>query len=263
MLDDTTMSANLNTAINLMGGVTANQFDCHWRGNYLLEPVDKIALITKDGTAVTSYYVNDKITYNGGLTSTISWEYANNEHETADNPSNISDVFNKTFAQVDKINQRIELVVNDVTEQGEKLSQLELTTDGISATVSTSIENINNSIEELSQEVSLAITEENVAIVVQKTFQENGVSKVTTSTKKYTFDDNGLDISNSDSNINTQISEDGMRIYRSNEEVLIADNEGVKAEDLHATTYLIIGKNSRLEDWQNGTRTAMFWIGDI
>ena len=54
-----------------------------------------------------------------------------------------------------------------------------------------------------------------------------------------------------------------MQISRGNNEVLTANNEGVKAEDLHATTYLIIGKNSRLEDWeQNGEqRTACFWIG--
>lgn len=267
LLDDTAMATKLNRAIELMGGVTANQFNCNWRGNYLLEPVDKIALITKDGTAVTSYYINDKITYNGGLTSTISWEYANNEHETADNPANISDVFKKTSAQVDKINQRIELVVNDVTEQSEKLNRLEVTTDGISASVSSveksttnSINTLNQTVESLSKEVNLAITQEEVTIAVQKAVSE-GVNKVVTSSKKYTFDDTGLSVSSPDSNISTTITEDGVRIYRNSNEVLTADNEGVKAEDLHATTYLIIGENSRLEDWQNGTRTACFWIG--
>ena len=41
----------------------------------------------------------------------------------------------------------------------------------------------------------------------------------------------------------------------------MADNLGVKAEDLHATTYLIIGNNSRLEDY-NTNRTGCFWIGN-
>jgi hypothetical protein len=57
----------------------------------------------------------------------------------------------------------------------------------------------------------------------------------------------------------TTITEDGMTVYRDSEAVLIADHEGVKAEDLHATTYLIIGNNSRFEDL--GDRTACFWIG--
>ena len=270
LLDDTQMSAKLNRAIEAIGGVTANQFNCHWRGNYLLEPVDKIALITKDGTAVTSYYINDKITYNGGLTSTISWEYANNEHETADNPVTISEAFNKTYAKVDKLNKQIDLMASNISSNEANISHLQLTTDGITASVqniqqstTNSIDRLNESVAELSKEVSLAITEENVAIVVQKTFQEQGVNKVTTTAKRFTFDDNGLDISSSDSSISTQITEDGMRIYRAENEVLTADNEGVKAEDLHATTYLIIGENSRLEDWQNGTRTALFWIGGI
>jgi hypothetical protein len=57
----------------------------------------------------------------------------------------------------------------------------------------------------------------------------------------------------------TTITEDGMTVYRNEEAVLVADNEGVKAEDLHATTYLIVGQFSRFEDY--GDRTGCFWIG--
>ena len=61
----------------------------------------------------------------------------------------------------------------------------------------------------------------------------------------------------------TTVNEDGLRISRSGEEVLRADNEGVKAEDLHATTYLIIGQNSRFEDYEKDgqPRTGCFWVG--
>jgi hypothetical protein len=51
-----------------------------------------------------------------------------------------------------------------------------------------------------------------------------------------------------------------MKVYKSSQEVLVADNLGVKAEDLHATTYLIVGNNSRFEDY-NSSRTGCFWIG--
>ena len=61
----------------------------------------------------------------------------------------------------------------------------------------------------------------------------------------------------------TQITDDGMKIYKNSEIMLTANNQGVDAKNLHATTYLIIGENSRMEDYTEGTskRTAVFWIG--
>ena len=58
-------------------------------------------------------------------------------------------------------------------------------------------------------------------------------------------------------------TEDGMKVYRNNDIVLTANNQGVDAKNLHATTYLIIGGNSRMESvTENGDkRTAVFWIG--
>jgi hypothetical protein len=50
-----------------------------------------------------------------------------------------------------------------------------------------------------------------------------------------------------------------MAVSVDNNETLVANDEGVKAVDLHATTFLIIGNTSRLQDF-NG-RTACFWIG--
>ena len=90
-----------------------------------------------------------------------------------------------------------------------------------------------------------------------------GTNKVSTSTG-FTFDDNGLKVSKSDSEMSTQITEDGMKVYRNDEVVLTANNQGVDAKNLHATTYLIIGSHSRMEDFsEDGVkRTAMFWIGD-
>lgn len=52
-----------------------------------------------------------------------------------------------------------------------------------------------------------------------------------------------------------------MTVKRNEEEVLKANNNGVDAVNLHATTYLIIGNNSRFEDYDNGSRTGCFWIG--
>lgn len=148
----------------------------------------------------------------------------------------------------------------------EKVSKLELTDSEIRASVSAveqsntnRVDSLSSEITALTKEVNLKLTSEDVTIAINKSLTE-GVDKVVTSTKKYTFDDTGLNVGSSDSSISTTITEDGMRINRAGQEVLRADNEGVKAEDLHATTYLIIGENSRLEDWQN-RYTACFWLG--
>ena len=97
---------------------------------------------------------------------------------------------------------------------------------------------------------------ENIKLEIQKELA-NGVSKVETTTG-FTFDETGLTIEKDGSEIKTQITEDGMKVYKDSEEVLVANNKGVVATDLHAKTYLIIGTHSRFEDY--GDRTGCFWI---
>lgn len=83
--------------------------------------------------------------------------------------------------------------------------------------------------------------------------------------KKFTLDDQGVTVDgvSDDGNVptKTNISNNGMTVYANNEEKLKADNEGVAATDLHAKTYLIIGGNSRFENYDNNRRTGCFWIG--
>ena len=100
---------------------------------------------------------------------------------------------------------------------------------------------------------------EAVKIEIKQEIKAEGAESVATSTG-FTFNEDGLTIAKSDSEIKTQITEDGMTVFKNDENVLTANNEGVKAVDLHATTFLIIGTNSRLQNY-GGTRTACFWIG--
>lgn len=163
----------------------------------------------------------------------------------------------------------IETITNDNTDEiasvKQNISTLQVESAGISASVKSlenktdsSLDALDNTITNLSKEVNLKVDADAVNISINKALEE-GVDKVKTSSKNYTFDDTGLNISSSDTAINTTVTEDGMRIYKYNQEVLTANNQGVTATDLHARTYLIIGENSRLED--RGSRTACFWIG--
>ena len=276
----------LENSQSIVGGMNIHQFECEWIGNYLLEIGDKIGLILEDNSEVMSYILDDTITFDGTLSQFTRWEYKDNSAETAENSTSLGEALNRTYARVDKVNRRIDLVAS---ETDDKFSSFKLTTDSIEAKVQANAENIavlqinadsitasvqaveestkesinslNGSVETLTKQVNLAITAEDIKLAV-KSELDNGIDKVVTSTG-FTFDANGLAINKSDNAVNTLISNDGMKIFRQGEytPVLNANEEGVKAENLHATTYLIVGNNSRFEDFDNGTRTGCFWIG--
>lgn len=249
----------------------AKQFSHHpfvldWSSDYRLEVGDCIEIHDKDGTTTKVFILNDLVTYSGTLSEATAWEWTDNDAENEDTPINITDKINQTYAKVDKVNKEITLVTEELNGYPQKIAQLQVSIDDVVTKVSRveqiqSEDNdaINNRLDTIAKETALKVDSEGVEIIVEEKLSQ-GVEKVVTSAKKYTFDDTGLNVSSSDSNINTTITEDGMRIYRAGTEVLTADNEGVKAEDLHATTFLIIGTTSRLED--RGNRTACFWIGD-
>lgn len=255
----------VENAVAAVGGLTINQFTCGWRGNILVEIGDKIALTTKDGAEVTSYLLHDTISFDGSLTQETEWSFEVDENESATNPSSLGEALKQTYARVDKANKQIDLVASDVAANKESISALQINTEGISASVGKMEESLNNSIESvngtlstLSSQVEAKISAQDVTIQIQ-TELANGVSTVKTNTG-FTFDDVGLTVEKSGSQMKTQITEDGMKVYREEEEVLTANNVGVNATNLHATTYLIVGNNSRFEDY-GSNRTGCFWVG--
>lgn len=259
-LDVATLVENAITAV---GGLTINQFSCSWRGNFLLEIGDKIELVSKDDKNVCSFLLDDVINYDGYLSEESQWKYSESD-ETASNPSTLGDALNQTFAKVDKVNKQVDIVVSDVEANKESISTLKLNTNTISATVSDirqtvteSVDGVNREIAEISKKVSAQLTPEQVQLQINNSL-DNGVHKVETTTG-FTFNDEGLRVSKSGTEMSTLITEDGMKVYRDNTAVLTANNMGVDAVNLHATTYLIIGTYSRLEDWEG--RTGCFWIG--
>lgn len=255
----------VDNALTNCGGMVIGQFSCTWRGDPALEIGDKIKLVPKKGKEVCSYVINDTIQYDGTLSQLTSWQWIDNDAETFSNPTSIGDAVKYTFAQVDKINHEISMVASEAANNTEAISNLLITTESISATVAQNqqateglLEGMNEDIAILTNKVEAQITAEDVTIAVQKAISD-GVTEVTTETG-FTFNADGLTVSKSGSEMETTITEDGMTVYKNGNEVLTANNEGVKAIDLHATTYLIIGKNSRLEDY-GSRRTACFWIG--
>ena len=255
----------VNAALDAVGGLTINQFDCSWRGDFTLEIGDKIALVTKDNNTVVSYVFNDTINYNGFLSERTEWKYTNSEEEDAANASNIGDAIRQTYARVDKINKQIDLVVSKSEDNTEKINQLQITSENINASVqqvttnlSNKIDGTNNDLASLTERVNASMTSTDVKLEIQAELAK-GTSKVSTTTG-YTFNEEGLSIEKTGSEMKTLITEDGMSVYRDSTKVLTANNIGVVARNLHAETYLTIGTNSRFEDYEGG-RTGCFWIG--
>lgn len=251
----------VDTALANAGGLTINQFEMSWRGNYLLELGDKIELETKDNNKVTTYILDDTVTFNGSLSGATRWSYKENESETASTPTNLGEAIKQTYAKVDKANKQIEIVASETSANKSDIAALKFNTETINASVVKLQADTNNTIDEinsLTQKVEAQITAEDLTIEVQKELA-NGTSKVTTTTG-FTFNEEGLRVSKTNSEMETQITENGMQVFKNGNEMLTANSEGVNAVNLHATTYLIIGSNSRFENY-GYNRTGCFWIG--
>lgn len=166
------------------------------------------------------------------------------------------------FSSVDDIKDTNERV----QEIYESVSELTVKADGIQASVSSmasTMDGFTSEMEATKADIaSMKLAADSMTVEIQK-ITNDGVEKVVTTTG--TFDDEGLTVDKSDSPTKTQVTPDGMIVYKKDadgdqEEVLEATSEGVDATNLHAKTYLIIGGRSRFENY--GTdRTGCFWIG--
>ena len=261
--DISTLIENIFSKVN---GLSMYQFDLKYRGNFLLECGDKISITTKDDEVINCYILNDTITYNGGLVGTIKWTYNAAQGETASNPHNIGDAIRQTYARVDKVNKNIDLLVSDVNQNTQDIAQLQLDTNNIRASVTNVQNNLDNMtddfgnrITDVERKAELAMTPEQVQIKISEALAD-GVTSVTTETG-FVFNSDGLTISKNDSEISTNIDEDGMSVMKGAEEVLTADNTGVNAINLTSRQYLIVGDNSRFENY-GSDRTGCFYIGN-
>lgn len=137
----------------------------------------------------------------------------------------------------------------------DRTAKLELDMDGIRSQVSHQ-EGLQEQISRVEQ------TAEEMKISVEK-LVDQGTDKIKTG-MGYTFDDAGLKICRSDSEITNRLDETGMQVLRNADTdyetvMLKADNQGVIATDVKVRNYLVLGNYARLEDYGNG-RTACFYL---
>lgn len=179
--------------------------------------------------------------------------------------------FGKTFSDMlglinesrDKVDSVESSLTNKITEQATTLSRNaeEITAKAVEAVRT----QLSGEISEVEKKVEMKLDADAVDFIVEKRVS-SGVDQVETKTG-YRFDSEGLKISKSGEAISNTLDHTGMYVKRGDEEMLIANKDGVTAIDLHAKTYLIIGAGdgrSRFEDYTVGgeKRTGCFWVGD-
>lgn len=126
--------------------------------------------------------------------------------------------------------------------------------------IKASVIDVEGDIKELTEVIQGS---DGILIRIKSLESNKEIDSVTTSTG-YTFNAEGLTIYREGEEIKSLLCNTGMYVTRSDEEVLTADNNGVSAINLSARQYLIVGENSRFEDYSDGTgtkRTACFYIG--
>lgn len=160
------------------------------------------------------------------------------------------------------VNQTQQQIADNKAQTDEELAELDDKITDTNEQFDLYQANTNTTIKQITNRVNAQLSPTDVRIEVEKIIAEQGdINSITTATG-FTFNESGLNVSKSDSEMSTIISDDGMRIIKNTDVVLTANNVGVDAKNLHATTYLIVGTNSRFEDYDNNTRTGCFWIGD-
>lgn len=179
---------------------------------------------------------------------------------------------NSTHKEIVKLKGKSNVLERSVEETRETISDVEeglrseivQNVSEISQTISQTSTNLENEISEIkSAQSSVKQTIDEFSIEFEGKIQKLNEQEETIEDLKktsYKFGTEDLTIEKTGSSLSTKINENGMRVLEDGDEVLVANSSGVDAKNLHATTYLIIGANSRFEDYQ-GDKTACFYIG--
>ena len=239
-----------------------------WRGNPAVEYGDTVTVTKPDDTTVNVVYLGETLKYTGGLSAESDFDTPQEEVPQS-NPASIGERINQTIARVDKVNNEITLLSQTTSDNTENIASLMTDSTEIKGTVSELKKDNETSKQQLTE---LTQKSSSIELSVQS-IQDDGVSKVTTSTG-FTFDENGLTIDQSDSATKTVVDETGLTVKdtsgSSEKELLYvgtSDDAGegiVRTDNIRVSRYLIVGSNSRFEDYvtdDDDHRTGCFYIG--
>ena len=203
LLPDETQQTILTGILNQLKDFSFTPFNCEWRGDPRLEPVDWLTFEDKQGNKFTSYLLNETFEYNGGFKSTIWWEGAESEH-TDINSKSISNNILKTKATVDKVKGEITLEVSRAKEAEQLLgSRITINENAItsevknrqdadselSSTITQTATEIRQEVKNTTDGLDSKITQTANSISAEITARENADSELST---RITANENGI-----------------------------------------------------------------------
>ena len=201
---------------------------------------DLFTIQTPSGESHTALMLCDDLRITQGLSETSRLEAPAATETDYKAASTTDKLLNKTILKVNKQAQEITAIVS-------RTEQVEGTVDNLSSQVTHMTE----------------VMMDSDSVDIKITTAVEGINSITTSTG-YTFDENGLQVSKDGEPMKNRLDNTGMYVTRDGEEILVANHEGVEAINLTSRQYLIVGDNSRFENYDDGTgskRTACFYIG--
>lgn len=250
-------------------------FDTKTIGHPWLDGDSYIELTNLDDKKLYTYSFDRKLTYKGYIKSDISStakSYTEQKYEFE------SEMLNRLVNAEIIVNQ----AENRIDANTEKITQLEQSIDNTNINTNNLRDSINSALNDyaksdevvqLRQAVETQQTETNLRIDIINEVLEDGVSKIKTA-KGYTFDDDGLSIADSESEIKSKLDNKSFEVRdntsgHGDTELLYAgvDSETkesvVRSENLTVKKYFNIGTNSRFEDFEKNNKpgTGVFFVG--
>lgn len=212
---------------------------------------------------------HQELTLSSAWISTISSPGENEiDHEYHYESSSSRDTRRRLANTALQLSITMEGIDSKVNDLDGNFSEFVQRVDGLSTTVDTTVEKLDNVVDSDLPEITRQIsTLEQTSSALQLEFDkivDDGVDRVTTKTG-YRFDEDGLTISKTGSGLKNKIDNTGMFVRDQNDnDILIADQHGVNAVDITVKNYLIVGHHLRIQDYDNGVdheRAGFFWLG--
>lgn len=185
---------------------------------------------------------------NGKYIWTRSHMYLDDGTETFTDPV-LNNYFNDTSSNIAQNTKLISDVAVSVSGVTSTVAQIQPAIQDAKAGVA----NAMTRIAELNQ------TSQALSVNIQ-TIMDNGVDQVTTETG-YTFNSDGLKITKSGEEMENKLDNTGMYVIRKTgedeENMLVANNEGVIATDVKVRNFLIVGHYARFQDYGASEETSV------
>lgn len=248
------------------------KFYCPWGSHKMAESV-RLALdgyiyqafASTDAICDITADIGDTITANGVTSVIISRDvnyYGLNLMQlSAPEADELEDEYPYTDPQRRIEERELAIATSRITRTAEQI-QLEVT--GLKSDLDTTTNSLQGQLtdqagklDELEQKTALMVTQDQVEITVSEAV--SGINSITTETG-FTFNKDGMTVSSTESEFSAMARPFGFYVKRGEENVMVADNNGVEAINLTVNKYLNIGGLARLEPY-GIDRVGCFWIG--